>query len=80
MATVCKDSATPVKAEEGLTGLLLPEDAESAIGNYGNLTDFPDDELLSLDSEGRAILTQHSFTYVNCLQAIFQLGYVIGFI
>lgn len=57
MATFCKDSATPVAAEEGLSGVLatLNED----VGCYGNMDEFTKEELQVLDSEGCALLTQH---------------------
>lgn len=57
VATYCKDNATPLAAEEGLTGL-LPNNAGD-IGCYGNLSEFTDEELQLLDNEGRAIITQH---------------------
>ncbi|XP_013417725.1 DNA-(apurinic or apyrimidinic site) lyase 2-like [Lingula anatina] len=60
VATYCKTHATPLKAEEGLTGLLATTGDESAlIGCYGNHADFTDEELQSLDNEGRVIITQH---------------------
>uniref|UniRef100_A0A6I8N6U4 exodeoxyribonuclease III n=1 Tax=Ornithorhynchus anatinus TaxID=9258 RepID=A0A6I8N6U4_ORNAN len=57
VATFCKDSATPVAAEEGLSGLLA--DNRGAIGCYGDTEGFTEDELRALDSEGRAVITQH---------------------
>ncbi|XP_048877805.1 DNA-(apurinic or apyrimidinic site) lyase 2 [Brienomyrus brachyistius] len=57
VATFCRDSATPVAAEEGLTGLLTNHDG--AVGCYGDQNDFDDEELQSLDNEGRAVITQH---------------------
>ncbi|XP_023693340.1 DNA-(apurinic or apyrimidinic site) endonuclease 2 [Paramormyrops kingsleyae] len=57
VATFCRDSATPVAAEEGLTGLLTSHDG--AVGCYGDQNDFEDEELQSLDNEGRAVITQH---------------------
>ncbi|MBN3286460.1 APEX2 lyase, partial [Polyodon spathula] len=57
VATFCKDSATPFAAEEGLTGLLTSQGG--AVGSYGNREEFSDEELQSLDNEGRAIITQH---------------------
>ena len=62
MATFVKDQATPFKAEEGLTGLLAAE-SDDIIGCYGDQTGFTQDELISLDNEGRAILTQHKFRF-----------------
>ena len=57
VATFCKDSATPVAAEEGLSCLLSTQNGD--VGCYGNMDDFTQEELRALDSEGRALLTQH---------------------
>uniref|UniRef100_A0A1A7X338 DNA-(apurinic or apyrimidinic site) endonuclease n=2 Tax=Iconisemion striatum TaxID=60296 RepID=A0A1A7X338_9TELE len=57
VATYCKDIATPLAAEEGLTGLLTNH--EGAVGCYGDHTDFSNEELQHLDNEGRALITQH---------------------
>ncbi|CAO2640015.1 DNA-(apurinic or apyrimidinic site) endonuclease 2 [Lemmus lemmus] len=57
VATFCKDSATPVAAEEGLSGLFATLSGD--IGCYGNMTEFTQEQLRALDSEGRALLTQH---------------------
>ncbi|XP_045851631.1 DNA-(apurinic or apyrimidinic site) endonuclease 2 [Meles meles] len=57
VATFCKDSATPMAAEEGLSGLLATHDGD--VGCYGNMDEFTQEELRALDSEGRALLTQH---------------------
>ncbi|XP_004606538.1 DNA-(apurinic or apyrimidinic site) endonuclease 2 [Sorex araneus] len=57
VATFCKDSATPVAAEEGLSGLLASQSEN--VGCYGNMDAFTQEELRDLDSEGRALLTQH---------------------
>lgn len=57
VATYCKDSATPVTAEEGLTGLLANH--EGAVRCYGDPTEFSNEELQLLDNEGRALITQH---------------------
>uniref|UniRef100_A0A3Q0RR56 DNA-(apurinic or apyrimidinic site) endonuclease n=1 Tax=Amphilophus citrinellus TaxID=61819 RepID=A0A3Q0RR56_AMPCI len=61
VATYCKDSATPFAAEEGLTGLLTNH--KSAVGCYGDHTEFSSEELQLLDNEGRAVITQHR---INC--------------
>uniref|UniRef100_A0A2K6S098 DNA-(apurinic or apyrimidinic site) endonuclease 2 n=1 Tax=Saimiri boliviensis boliviensis TaxID=39432 RepID=A0A2K6S098_SAIBB len=45
VATFCKDSAIPVAAEEGLSGLFAAQNG-----------DFTQEELRSLDSEGRALI------------------------
>nr|BAC38287.1 unnamed protein product [Mus musculus] len=57
VATFCKDSATPVAAEEGLSGVFATLNGD--IGCYGNMDEFTQEELRVLDSEGRALLTQH---------------------
>lgn len=57
VATYCKDSATPLAAEEGLTGVLTNH--EGAVGCYGDHTEFSGEELQLLDNEGRAVITQH---------------------
>ena len=58
VANFCRDSATPHKAEDGLSGVLTLKE-EGRVGCYGNLTSFDDDELQALDAEGRAVITQH---------------------
>ncbi|XP_068921285.1 DNA-(apurinic or apyrimidinic site) endonuclease 2-like isoform X1 [Petaurus breviceps papuanus] len=57
VATFCKNNATPGAAEEGLSSLLTNH--QGAVGSYGNTEEFTEDELRALDSEGRAVLTQH---------------------
>uniref|UniRef100_A0A3P9HFW6 DNA-(apurinic or apyrimidinic site) endonuclease n=1 Tax=Oryzias latipes TaxID=8090 RepID=A0A3P9HFW6_ORYLA len=57
VATYCRDSATPLAAEEGLTGLLTNHDG--AVGCYGDQTGFSSEELQLLDNEGRAMITKH---------------------
>lgn len=57
VATFCKDGATPVAAEEGLSGLFATLNRD--IGCYGNMSEFTQEQLRALDSEGRALLTQH---------------------
>ena len=58
VATYCKDHVTPEKAEEGLSDILSSGNT-GKIGHYGNHSTFTDDEIVALDAEGRAILTQH---------------------
>ncbi|XP_066285117.1 DNA-(apurinic or apyrimidinic site) endonuclease 2-like [Branchiostoma lanceolatum] len=65
VATYCKDGATPIKAEEGLTGLLVNQKEGDIIGCYGDQTMFTEDELRSLDKEGRAVITQHTIRDTN---------------
>lgn len=57
VATFCKDSATPMAAEEGLSGLHATQNGD--VGCYGNMNEFTQEELRALDNEGRALLTQH---------------------
>ncbi|KAM4663351.1 DNA-(apurinic or apyrimidinic site) endonuclease 2 [Discoglossus pictus] len=57
VATFCKNTATPWAAEEGLSGLLTNH--KGNIGCYGDTEEFSEEELHSLDQEGRAVLTQH---------------------
>ncbi|XP_014437596.1 DNA-(apurinic or apyrimidinic site) lyase 2 isoform X3 [Tupaia chinensis] len=65
VATFCKDSATPMAAEEGLSGLLATQNGD--VGCYGNMDAFTQEELRALDSEGRALLTQHKIRHVIIL-------------
>uniref|UniRef100_A0A6I8SN80 DNA-(apurinic or apyrimidinic site) endonuclease 2 n=1 Tax=Xenopus tropicalis TaxID=8364 RepID=A0A6I8SN80_XENTR len=62
VATFCKSSTTPWAAEEGLSGMLCNH--TGSIGCYGNTEEFLEEELQSLDQEGRAVLTQHRIR--NC--------------
>ncbi|XP_028850769.1 DNA-(apurinic or apyrimidinic site) endonuclease 2 [Denticeps clupeoides] len=57
VATFCRESATPVAAEEGLTGLLTNHG--DVVGCYGDQKDISSEELQLLDNEGRAVITQH---------------------
>ncbi|XP_052055296.1 DNA-(apurinic or apyrimidinic site) endonuclease 2-like [Apodemus sylvaticus] len=57
VATFCKDTATPVAAEEGLSGQFATLNGH--VGCYGNMNEFTQEQLRALDSEGRAVLTQH---------------------
>ena len=50
-------------AEEGLSGQLVSQ-SEGSVGCQGNVAQFESQELLSLDSEGRAVITQHEIEYV----------------
>ncbi|KAA0714105.1 DNA-(apurinic or apyrimidinic site) lyase 2 [Triplophysa tibetana] len=68
VATYCKDRATPFLAEEGLTGLLITH--EEAVGCYGDQLEFSSEELLALDNEGRAVITQHHFTGADAPQTL----------
>ncbi|XP_073496005.1 DNA-(apurinic or apyrimidinic site) endonuclease 2 isoform X2 [Phyllobates terribilis] len=57
VATFCKISTTPLAAEEGLGGQLTGQ--KGSVGCYGDTEEFSEEELLSLDKEGRAVITQH---------------------
>lgn len=57
VATFCKDSVTPVAAEEGLSGQFAT--LSGHVGCYGNMNEFTQEQLRALDSEGRSLLTQH---------------------
>ncbi|XP_056396225.1 DNA-(apurinic or apyrimidinic site) endonuclease 2 isoform X2 [Hyla sarda] len=57
VATFCKNSTTPLAAEEGLSGQLAGQ--RGSIGCYGDTEEFSGEELLSLDQEGRTVITQH---------------------
>ncbi|WAR25818.1 APEX2-like protein [Mya arenaria] len=62
VANFCRDHVTPTNAEEGLSGGLSAK-VEGIIGCYGNHTSFTEDELKSLDAEGRAVITQHRIRF-----------------
>ena len=47
MVTFCRDSATPVSAEEGLTGT-LSTDREDSVKCYGQWEEFSQEEVRSL--------------------------------
>ncbi|KAM9327141.1 DNA-(apurinic or apyrimidinic site) endonuclease 2 [Gastrophryne carolinensis] len=57
VATFCKNSAIPQEAEEGLSGQLTNQ--KGLVGCYGNTDEFSEEELQSLDQEGRTVITQH---------------------
>ncbi|CAI9591970.1 unnamed protein product [Staurois parvus] len=63
VATFCKNSAIPLAAEEGLTGQLTSQ--KGSVGCYGNTEEFSEEELLSLDQEGRTVITQHRILTSN---------------
>ena len=62
MVTFCSSSCTPVAAEDGLTGVGLSHQQQGKGDSVGCPADLPQlspQELSSLDSEGRAVVTQH---------------------
>ena len=60
VATFVRNSATPARAEEGLSGLLTTSVETDYVGCYGDQSEFDDTDLQALDNEGRAIITQHN--------------------
>ncbi|CAH1782528.1 unnamed protein product [Owenia fusiformis] len=58
VATFCRDQCTPVAAEEGLSGVLDSHDSQQNVGCYGDHSMFTDEELQSLDNEGRTVITK----------------------
>jgi len=57
VATFVRDTATPTRAEDGLTsGRCSMEDQ---IGCYDGEIEFTADELTKLDGEGRCVITEH---------------------
>ena len=64
VATYCRDSVTPIRAEEGLTQTYCS--ASDNIGFYEHLHEaYTDDDLKDIDSEGRCIITQHTVKTLN---------------
>ena len=60
VATFCKNTVTPKKAQAGLGSLHENEAGSGMIACYGNLNNiFSSNRLNELDSEGRTIITQH---------------------
>lgn len=60
MATYCRTSCTPLAVEEGLTGFLTEESNKTTINSYANeKLSLNSQELINLDGEGRAILSEH---------------------
>ncbi|XP_055882291.1 DNA-(apurinic or apyrimidinic site) endonuclease 2-like [Biomphalaria glabrata] len=57
-ANYCKKTASPNKAEEGLTGK-CSNHSETTVGCYGNMESYSDNDLEALDAEGRCVITQH---------------------
>lgn len=66
VATYCRERATPCSAEEGLSGTLQATRQSDVVGCYDDIEDeFTPQELRRLDSEGRAVITQHQLKVVN---------------
>ena len=68
VATYVKEAATPIKCEEGLSGILAADNSDQNIGCYGDQGSFTDEILQKLDNEGRAVITQHRVMYVQFWQ------------
>lgn len=61
VATYCSQHATPSAAQEGLSGMYGGELHDRVGTMEALLTAWSEDELKDLDSEGRAVITQHTF-------------------
>ena len=60
VATFCKNSATPIKAQTGLGNTFEDEAGVDAIKCYGKLESlFTPERIKELDFEGRTVMTQH---------------------
>jgi AP endonuclease-2 len=60
VATFCRINAAPVRAEEGLSGILVPPGCTDAVGTYGIASkQLSTREKKNLDAEGRAVISQH---------------------
>ena len=61
VATFCRHTCTPIRAEEGLAGTLPSTEFFDSVGYYGHIEqEFSLTERKELDAEGRAIITQHN--------------------
>lgn len=58
VVTFCRDSVTPVSAEEGITGS-THGGAKDSVGCIANLSNLTEEETTSLDNEGRVVITEH---------------------
>jgi len=63
VATFVRDSATPYRAEDGLTS--NHRCVEDEVGCYSGENEFTDDELAKLDGEGRCVITEHQIRLVS---------------
>ncbi|XP_076362611.1 DNA-(apurinic or apyrimidinic site) endonuclease 2-like isoform X2 [Tachypleus tridentatus] len=60
VVTYCRNSCQPDRAEEGLSGLITGQNCrDDSVGFYNNSEEFTPQELMLIDSEGRAVLTSH---------------------
>ena len=61
VATYCKNAFAPVRAQAGLTDAFEAEADQGKIGCYGKQSSvLAPERLEEIDSEGRAVLTQHA--------------------
>ncbi|XP_013773132.1 DNA-(apurinic or apyrimidinic site) lyase 2-like [Limulus polyphemus] len=71
VATYCRDSCQPERAEEGLSGLITGQNChDDSLGFNGNFKEFTSQELMLLDAEGRAVVTSHE---VQCNKKVEKL-------
>ncbi|KAK4303047.1 hypothetical protein Pmani_024908 [Petrolisthes manimaculis] len=61
VATFCSHRATPIAAQEGLSGLLVGELSDGCGTTTALAGKWSQEQLKDLDSEGRAVITQHRF-------------------
>ncbi|XP_050714582.1 DNA-(apurinic or apyrimidinic site) endonuclease 2-like isoform X1 [Eriocheir sinensis] len=61
VATYCSQRATPFAAQEGLSGLFPGELSDGSGTQVALPGTWKEEELKDLDSEGRAVITQHRF-------------------
>ena len=66
VVTFCKNAASPIKAQTGLSDGYENDAGNTAVGCYGNLSSlFTGDRLKEMDAEGRTVITQHQFQETN---------------
>ena len=71
VATYVKPEFMPIKAEEGLSGILPSAQTHEKIGCLENIEEeFTADELKALDAEGRCVLTIHEISTENGIQQL----------
>ena len=58
MVTFCREGVTPLRAEEGLSGVF--ERREDGVGCYCESSVTSSPELQTLDNEGRCVMTEHA--------------------
>lgn len=74
VATFCRENATPLCAEEGLSGILQLKPQADTVGCYDGIeNEFTPQELKRLDSEGRTIITQHKMQQEDGSESIITI-------